>query len=306
MLPASLKFEMRVAISFDYDSPAGYRESFGKASLHDAADLEGTDALLKVLAKHDVSATFAIVGNAALPGPAPEHAPDQVRAIRDAGHEIASHSMLHRFIPPMQSDELIEDLRASKKALETCTGQVVRGFVPPFNRPFHFPQKGTISISEMAGLHKRGRGRQSVDSVLRALEATGFGWCRVTFQPMIRKIMRRFGYPRASFPTQPFLWRGVVAMPLHVTGFGNTAESLFRQYIDTDSLITLCGHPFQALDSQRAENNEHVDALDRLLTTFQDERRSGKLRYCTMADAETAVRNPAGNIVPSLSEVRDL
>ena len=297
---------MRVAISFDYDSPVGYRESFSKASLHSAADVEGTDALLQVLAKHQVLATFAVVGNAALEGPAPEHTPDQVRAIFDAGHEIASHSMMHRFIPPMRTDELIQDLRASKETLEVCIGQAVRGFVPPFNRPFHFPEKGAISFSEMAGLHGRGRGRQSIDSMIQALNATGFNWCRVSFQPALHTLMEKLGHPRATFPWQPFLWRGVVAMPLHNTGFGKAAVNLFHEYMNSDMLITLCGHPFQALDSFRVENNEHVDCLDQLLTTFENERISGKLRFCTMAEAEASLRSPRKETIPSLSEIPDL
>jgi hypothetical protein len=45
---------MRVAISFNYDSPVGYRESFGKTHYNPAADQKGTEALLQVLAAHDV------------------------------------------------------------------------------------------------------------------------------------------------------------------------------------------------------------------------------------------------------------
>lgn len=122
---------MRVSISFDYDSPIGYRKSFSHASLHAAADFEGTHALLQTLAEHEVKSTFAVVGNVALDGAIPEHCPDQIRAIRDAGHEIASHSMYHGFIPVMRRSELLSDLSASKQALETCAGQTVRGFVPP-------------------------------------------------------------------------------------------------------------------------------------------------------------------------------
>lgn len=296
---------MRVSISFDYDSPAGYRESFNKASLHEAADLEGTDALLKVLAKHQVTTTFAVVGNAAIEGPSPEHTPDQVREIAEAGHEIASHSMMHRFIPPMRNEELIQDLRASKDALEACTGQIVQGFVPPFNRPFHFPEKGAISISEKLGLQKRGRGRQSIDSMLAALQVTGFRWCRVSFQPVLHTLVEKVRDSKVAFPWQPFLWRGVVAMPLHVTGFGKAAANLFRECMHTDMLITLCGHPFQALDSQRGENNEHVDCLDQLLSTFEKERVSGQLSFCTMAEAAESWRTPRTNSITTLSELRD-
>src|ERR1700677_3812525 len=101
---------MRVSISFDYDSPAGYRESFHLQDCSPTADLDGTDALLKALAKHDVRTNFGGVGKVALPGEAPDHCPDQIRAIRAAGHEVASHSMYHRFIPPMSDRELLDDV----------------------------------------------------------------------------------------------------------------------------------------------------------------------------------------------------
>jgi peptidoglycan/xylan/chitin deacetylase (PgdA/CDA1 family) len=293
---------MRVAISFDYDSPAGYRESFSQASLHSAADFEGTEALLKVLAEHQVKTTFAIVGNAALDGAVPEHCPDQVRAIRDAGHEIASHSMYHRYIPAMRRDELLKDLSASKQALEACTGLTVRGFVPPFNRPSHFPEKGSFSFSEMAGLHRRGRGRQSAGTLLEALGATGFSWCRVSFQSPAQTLRRMLGRENTSFPAQPFLFRGALAIPLHATGFGSGAVDLLRRYMDTDLLITLCGHPFQALDSNRVENNEHVDHLAALLDIFCKERISGKLKFCTMAEAETEFRASSAAALPALLE----
>jgi peptidoglycan/xylan/chitin deacetylase (PgdA/CDA1 family) len=93
---------MRLAISFDYDSPEGYRNSFGMQGWRADADQVGTDLLLRVLEAHDARATFAVVGRVALDGPAPEHCPEQLREIHAAGHEVASHSMFHRFLPPMR------------------------------------------------------------------------------------------------------------------------------------------------------------------------------------------------------------
>jgi peptidoglycan/xylan/chitin deacetylase (PgdA/CDA1 family) len=279
---------MRVAISFDYDSPAGYRESFSHASLSAAADVEGTQALLEVLAEHDVKTTFAVVGNAALDGPFPAHCPEQVRAIYASGHEIASHSMHHRFIPPMRREELLADVRAGKEALEICIDQDIRGFVPPFNRPSHFPQMGAFSFSEVAGLHGRGRGRQSTASLLETLRTAGYGWCRVSFEKTLHRLTEKLGLRSASIPLQPFLYRGVVAVPLHNTGFGPPALSLLKQYMHTDLVVTLCGHPFQALDDSRVENSEHVDRLSELLQTFDAERRSGVLTFSTMGEVEAA------------------
>ncbi len=279
---------MKVAISFDYDSPAGYRESFSHASLSPTADVEGTQALLEVLAKHDVKTTFAIVGNVALEGPYPAHCPGQVKAIHAAGHEVAAHSMYHRFIPPMRRDELSAMVEASKEALEVCIGQEIRGFVPPFNRPSHFPQMGAFSFSEVVGLHGRGRGRQSVASLLEALQGAGYGWCRVSFKNSLHNLTERLGLRSEGAPLQPFLYRGVVAVPLNKTGFGPSAVSLMRRYMHTDLVVTLCGHPFQALDDTRIENSEHVNRLAELLETFKPERADGTLTFCTIGDVVAA------------------
>jgi peptidoglycan/xylan/chitin deacetylase (PgdA/CDA1 family) len=279
---------MRVAISFDYDSPVGYRESFSHASPSSTADVEGTNALLEVLAERDVKTTFAIVGNVALEGPYPAHCPEQVKAIHAAGHEIAAHSMYHRFIPPMRRDELFATVQACKEALEVCIGQDIRGFVPPFNRPSHFPQMGAFSFSEVAGLHGRGRGRQGIASLLEVLQAAAYGWCRVSFKNSLHTLMERLGLRSVSAPLQPFLYRGVVAVPLHNTGFGPSAVALMKRYMHTDLVVTLCGHPFQALDDNREENSEHVKCLAELLDTFARERENGTLKFCTMADVEAA------------------
>jgi peptidoglycan/xylan/chitin deacetylase (PgdA/CDA1 family) len=281
---------MRVAISFDYDSPAGYRQAFAAKKPHASADMEGTDALLRVLAKHGVRTTFAVVGNAALEGPAPEHAPDQIRAIHHAGHEVASHSMQHRFIPPMRQDELLEDLYLSKRAIEQCIGTPIRGFIPPFNRPVHFPEEGSYSYSELVGSHGRGRGRQSISSMLTALERSGFGWCRVSFQSPLRTLMAKIGGTPTRGLRQPFLHNAVVVIPLAHTGFSSAAETLVRQHLDTELLVTLYGHPFQALDSARGENSEHADQLDRLLGALERERTHGKVTFVTMADVEMGTR----------------
>src|ERR1019366_3297785 len=159
----------RIAISFDYDSPAGYRESFHMRNFPASADYEGTRILLEVLRDHDVKVTFGIVGQVALPGGKWNHCQEQIRAIHHAGHEIASHSMTHRYLPSMRDDEWLEEVAASKRALEECIGSSIQGFIPPFNRPSHFPEGGAFSFSEVFGFDGRGRGRQSIGTMLRTL-----------------------------------------------------------------------------------------------------------------------------------------
>ncbi len=276
---------MRLAISFDYDSPEGYRRSFGLRDCNPAADQEGTEALLEVLRKHAVRATFGIVGRVALEGEPPEHCPGQVIAIHRAGHEIASHSMLHKYLPPLGRAELLEDLCASRKVLQARIGADVRGFIPPFNRPMHFPRRRAFSFSEKFGVHGRGRGRQSLGSLLRFLGEAGYGWSRVSFQDKLAAIAQRLGFGRPS-PAQPFLYRGVVAIPLHSTGFGEASIALVRRYLHTDLTLTVYGHPNQAY----AQNEQSSTRLDWFLERLQDHRHDGSLLISTMGEIEAVTR----------------
>ena len=58
-------------------------------------------------------------------------------------------------------------------------------------------------------------------------------------------------------------------------------------------MVALCGHPLQALDSARRENNEHVDRLAELLSIFEKEHETGQLKFCTMTEVEKELRAPS-------------
>ncbi len=184
--------------------------------------------------------------------------------------------MRHLFLPPLRRDELFEEAANSRRALEDCIGAAVRGFIPPFNRPMHFPQRRAFSVSEMLGLHGRGRGRQSVGSMLRTLGEAGYSWSRVSFEDKLARL--RGG----AKPEQPFVYGAVTAIPLHCTGFAEAARALVRRYIDTDMVINLYGHPSQALE----EREQGAGALDDFLEMFGDERRRGRLEILTLGEVE--------------------
>lgn len=279
---------LRVAISFDYDSPAGYRESFNQRDFPPDSDYKGAALLLPVLAEHNVKVTFGVVGHAALPGEPPEHCQEQIRAIHAAGHEVASHSMTHRFIPPMRDAELLEEVTAGKRALEAClgVGVGVRGFIPPFNCPMHFPARGAFSVSEMLGRHGRGRGRQSVGSLLRTLHTAGYGWSRVSFENKFYQVGRRLRITGERPPRQPFVHAGVVAIPLHEDGFGEASRAVVRRWLKQDLILTLYAHPNQAA----AANGQNARELNRLFAEFRQERDDGLVQFNTMGEVEMMVR----------------
>ena len=84
-----------------------------------------TDRLLALLDEYGARATFFTVGWLA------ERAPELIGRIVSAGHEVASHSMLHRSLRVLSPDQFREDVRRSRHLLEDLTGRAVLGFRAP-------------------------------------------------------------------------------------------------------------------------------------------------------------------------------
>lgn len=83
------------------------------------------DDLIRVLDDHGAPATFFVLGWLA------EREPAMVRAISDAGHEVASHGWSHRVVTQMTPEEFRGEARRSKQLLEDITGKPVVGFRAP-------------------------------------------------------------------------------------------------------------------------------------------------------------------------------
>lgn len=81
--------------------------------------------LLEQLAARDIRATFFVVGLIA------RHNPRLVRAIHDAGHEVASHGWDHQRVHNLTPASFALDIRTSKDALEQVTGGRVVGYRAP-------------------------------------------------------------------------------------------------------------------------------------------------------------------------------
>jgi polysaccharide deacetylase family protein (PEP-CTERM system associated) len=87
--------------------------------------VDNTRRLLEVLAEYGVSGTFFVVGWIA------ERQPKLVAEIRQAGHEVGSHSYWHRLVYRLTPDEFREDLRRSRSVLEDVLGEPIRVFRAP-------------------------------------------------------------------------------------------------------------------------------------------------------------------------------
>ena len=84
-----------------------------------------TDVILDLLARKGMVGTFFTLGWVA------RKAPDLVRRIAAAGHEIASHGWWHRKVTDLTPDQFREEVRSSRAILEDQGGQRVSGFRAP-------------------------------------------------------------------------------------------------------------------------------------------------------------------------------
>ena len=93
--------------------------------------------LLEVLAKHDVKATFFVIGRFV------EQRPDIVHEVVKAGHVIGNHTFTHPNLIFENSGKTRSQLERCIRAIEDAAGQTPRLFRPPFGgrRP------GTLGIA---------------------------------------------------------------------------------------------------------------------------------------------------------------
>ncbi|RKU49462.1 hypothetical protein DL546_007720 [Coniochaeta pulveracea] len=124
----------RVLISYgvDVDAVAGWLGSYGgEDSANDIsrgmfAGTVGVQRMLKLFAKYDIKTTWFV------PGHSLETFPEEMKAVRDAGHEIGLHGYSHENPTDMSIEQQRDVLDKTYKMLTEFTGKPPRGSVAPW------------------------------------------------------------------------------------------------------------------------------------------------------------------------------
>jgi peptidoglycan/xylan/chitin deacetylase (PgdA/CDA1 family) len=114
---------MRRALGVEDTTRAG---SGYALTFDDGPHPEGTPAVLEILARARVRATFFLVGEQVLRDPA------LAREIVDAGHDVALHCHRHRNLARLSARQTREDIARARDVIVTHTGRSPALYRPPY------------------------------------------------------------------------------------------------------------------------------------------------------------------------------
>jgi hypothetical protein len=269
-----------VSISLDLDNLWSYMKTHGSAGWESFPTYldELVDIVLDRLARHRLRITFFVVGqDAALATNA-----RALRAIAEAGHEIANHSFHHEpWLHLRTRQQIDQEIALAEKAIEDATGQRPVGF----RGPGFSCSSDTISVlAERGYLYDASTfptflgplarryyfsTTESLSSEAKRQRARMFGTLADGFRPLRPYFWRTGGNPLVEIPvtTVP-----LVRVPMHqsyLVHLAGRSAALARRYLGTAlSVCRLCGiqpsfllHPTDFLGADRVRGLEFFPGM---------------------------------------------
>ena len=234
---------LKIIFFWDYDTQWGADRSRSGSGPKDWGSLEftNTERLFELHAEYNIPACFAVVGAAALPGERPYHDPKQIKRIHELGHEVASHSFHHDWLPELNRQKLKDTLLKSKDALEQCIGSQVTSFVPPYNQPYDYPGKLSFSLSERKLVKQN---RTNLPILCETLAECGYKFSRVSYRTLAERAKYKITGNSQLGLSQLETINDIKCIRLNtVGGFKQPIINFVLQNIDKDGYIVIYGHP---------------------------------------------------------------
>ena len=221
-------------------------------------DFVNTERLLELHAEYGIPACFAVVGAAALPGARPYHDPELIRRIHQAGHEVASHSFQHDWLPGLGRVALRQTLSRSKDALEQCIGAPIVSFVPPYNRPGDYPPGWAFSLLERRAGHQD---RTNLTRLCETLAECVYRFSRISYRSLFRKLLILAGKRNWEVPVEPQHISGITCLRLNTPDdFGNQTHRMVQLCAERGGFAVVYGHPLN-LGSPDSQAEAHLVEL---------------------------------------------
>lgn len=247
----------KIILTWDLDGFVGalnstmpYNYGFGAI----ARELTCVERSLEFMKSKGVKSTFAITGFSAEEGLYPFNFPELVKEIAMQGHEVASHSWRHEWVPLFSRKQVNKSLARSKQVLEAAVEDNFKltGFVPPHNKPATWLKKGAYSLEDkgLYPLFEMG----DVSSLLAVLKENDYKWVRIAHNPFVNRFKKK------EFTRMQKVYNhdGVLILENHYTGF----DPRIIDYIETKDqpYFTISAHPMMLdFTDGRPESWEHFE-----------------------------------------------
>jgi len=263
---SEFKKEKKILLIWDFDGPIGQINStlpynFNFENLN--KEISNVKWLLEFLKKKNIKCCFAITGFSAEEGVYPYSLRELIKEISNQGHEIASHSWRHEWIPIFSEKQIDKSLKRSKKALELVNGiNDVVGFVPPHNRPMTWLQKGAFSIGDR-GIYPFFK-MANLESLIPLLKKNNYKWVRITYKNLFTKFIQR----KQNITGKIYHYNDILILENHYNGFDeHVINHILESNYDT---FTVSAHPLMlSFDNKKESKKEFINFIEKLSNSGQ-------------------------------------
>jgi len=251
---------INVYLIWDFDGPIGqvnatFPYKFDSQKL--VTEIENVFFILEKLDEYKIKNIFAVTGFTAEKSTGLFDQRDLIKSIYAKGHEVASHSWRHEWLPIFTKEQIMASMRRSKMILEECIGEQnsVVGFVPPHNRPMTWVKKGAYSKGDR-GLYPFFWGGD-LGNIINALKGEGYKWIRISSKAWINANALQVDAAGHKWYNEE-----LKIVQNTCTGFNDTAIRYLKESVRNNTDIVVSGHPLAFMFGREESKDNFLKFLD--------------------------------------------